>query len=353
MVRRTAAGLGLGLALAIAAAGCGSSDDGDGATTASSGSSTATAAATTGSSEKAANVAYLPYAYTDFLQAEQEGIKEAVTPGGGSVKVFNANFDPQKQIQQCNDAVTSGRYNAIVLAPVEGPSGVPCVTAAKAAGIPVVSIESAVGTDPDDLNPQVDGVVASIVFSPKSNAAKLVKIAKLACQDLDPCNIIAEVATPTDTFTNVAVDEVAKQVPNAKILQKVSGQYDPSVIAKAFPDALAAHPEANVFLSAADSQALAVVPAVKSAGREGEIRLLGNGGSRLGVKGVEDGTLFATVGNWPKQGGVKAGEFAIQAVNGQTIDQPGVDALELDSPDIITKETAKDFTPEWGAERPE
>ncbi len=347
----TAGSLVAVLAAAGLAAGCGSGDDGGATTAGGADANAATAAAT--AATKPANVAYLAYAYTDFIQAEEEGLKEALAPGGGSVKVFNANFDPQKQLQQCQDAVSSGRYDAIVLAAVEGPAGVPCVVAAKAANVPVITMEPAVGKDPDQLEPQVDGVVASIVFSPTSNANKLVEIAKLACEGHDPCNIIAEVATPSDHFTNEAADAVARDVPNAKIVQKITGQYDPSVIAKALPDALSAHPEANVFLSAADSQALAVVPAVKAAGRDDELKLLGNGGSRLGAKGVADGTLFATVGNWPRQGGKLAGELAIKAVNGQPIDEPGVDALELDRPDIITQDTVAQFTPEWGAERPE
>ncbi|UGS37303.1 sugar ABC transporter substrate-binding protein [Capillimicrobium parvum] len=349
---RTGHLLAIGAALAIAAVGvgCGSSDDGG--STGSTGG-VATGAATTGGGGKAAKVAYISYSDNDFIQAELGGVKKAAESGGGSATIFNAGFDPQKQIKQCQDAVQSGRYNVIVLAPVDPATGIPCVAAAKAANIPVVNIEGVVGKDPNDIKPQVEGVVGSVLIGPVGNAEAMTEITKQACEGLDPCKVIVEVATPSDYFTNQVPKMVQEKLPNVDIVQKLAGMYDPSVIAKAFPDALSAHPDANVFLSASDSQALAVMPALKQAGKLGKVKLIGNGGSRLGAKAVADGTLFGTAGNYPAQMGETAGKMADEAVNGETIDPSSVDALKLDTPLYITKESVKDFTPEWGAERSE
>src|SRR5687767_14590951 len=90
-------------ALALIASGCG--DDDSGSTTSGGGGGSTTKAA-----DKPVDVAYISYALTDYVQAEQKGLEDAVKPGGGSVRLFNANFDPQKLIQQCQDAVNSGRY---------------------------------------------------------------------------------------------------------------------------------------------------------------------------------------------------------------------------------------------------
>jgi ABC-type sugar transport system substrate-binding protein len=332
-------------AVALIASGCGSDDSTS--TTSGGGGSTTEAA------DKPVNVAYVSYALTDYVQAEQKGLEGVVKPAGGSVRLFNANFDPQKLIQQCQDAVNSGRYNAILLASVTPPTGVPCVAAAKAKNIPVATIENQAGKDVNDINPQVDGVVGVVTNPVNSNADAVVEITKDACKGLDPCKIIAEVATPNDPLTTEAVKAVKEEVPGAEIVQTISGQYDPSIIAKAFPDALNAHPDAQVFLSTADSQALAVVPALKQAGKLGKIKLIGNGGSRLGAKGIADGTLFGTIGNWPEQAGAMTGKMLIQAVNGQTVDPKGVDGLKIDEPLIITKDNVDQFKAEWGAERPE
>jgi ribose transport system substrate-binding protein len=333
----------------IVMAGCGSSDDG-GSTAAATGTSAAATSTEPAGGGKPVDAAYITYALTDFIEAEKQGVESVLKPAGGSVRVYNANFDPQKQLQQCQDAISSGRYNAILLGAVSSPTGVPCVTAAKAAGIPVVTIEPPVGKNQDTTEIETPGVVGSVTLAATPNADNMVEITKLACQDLDPCNIIAEVATPTDYFTNEVVKRVKAEVPNATILQTISGQYDPSVVLKAFSDALAAHPDVNVFLSAADTQALAVVPALKQAGKLGQVKLLGNGGSRLGAKAVADGTMFATAGNWPHQQGAIAAKMMTQAVNGETVDPSAVDAITIDEPRVVTKDTVGQFKAEWGAE---
>jgi ribose transport system substrate-binding protein len=335
--------------LAALAAGCGSSDSGgSGSTGGSTGSSTGSSTAAAADSGKPVNVAYLTYAVTDYVQAEEKGVKSVIDATGGKVTMFNANFDPQKMTQQCQDAVTSGRYDAILIAPVTAPTGVPCVTAAKAANIPVVTIEIQVGTSTETIDPQVPGVVGVVGYPASENGKKIAGLTEQACQGLATCKVIAEVASPNDPVTNVVVDEV-KKVPGVDVVQTISGQYDPSVIAKAFPDALSAHPDANVFVSAADSQALAVVPALKQAGMFGKIKLIGSGGSRLGAKAIADGTLFGTVGNWPEQHGAAAGKMLVQAARGEKVDPVSVDALQVDTPSLVTEETVKEFKPEWGA----
>ncbi|MEZ5124379.1 MAG: hypothetical protein R2736_22900 [Solirubrobacterales bacterium] len=63
--------------------------------------------------------------------------------------------------------------------------------------------------------------------------------------------------------------------------------------------------------------------------------------------------MFGTAANYPEQMGAAAGKMANQAVNGEPVEPNSVDAMKIDTPLYITKETVKDFTPEWGAERPE
>ena len=328
------------VAATLLAAGCGADD-----AAAPSGAP----ASAGGSADPKVNVAYLSYAYTDYVQAEEEGLKEAVG-AGGSVRVFNANFDAQKLLKDCQDAVSSGRYNAIVLAPVDPATGKPCVAAAAAKDIPVVTVETVVGDDPNALEPQVDGVVGAVAITPDRNAEPLLQLLQQACADVNPCKVIGEVASPSDPLTTRVVERV-KEMPNVELVQTISTGYDPAAVAKAFPDALSANPDAHVFLSIADSQALAVVPALEAAGKTDQVKLIGNGGSRLGAKAVADGVLFGSAGNWPRQMGAKAGQMLQQAVRGETIEQPGVDALALAQPLTLTKETVGEFKPEWGAER--
>lgn len=322
-------------------AGCGDDDSSSGS------ANTGTSAAAEQS--KPAKVALLHYAYVDFNQAEEQGVKSVVEGAGGSVEFFNANFDPQKQMKQCNDAITSGRFNVIMLVPVDSPLGIPCVQAAKAANIPVIAFEVGIGKDRTTVDPQLAGVVGSVVSIRDEVVADQMKLLKAACEGIDPCKVIVEISRPGDPITGAYVT-AAKKVPNVEVVATVAGMYDPGVIAKAMPDVLSAHPDANVFLAAADSQATAVLPILKEAGLEGKITLIGNGGSRLGKQAIEAGTIFGTSGTYPQSYGKVAGEMAIKAANGEPIEPAGVNARTVKQPNVITKDNVDQFEPEWGAE---
>jgi ribose transport system substrate-binding protein len=284
---------------AAVAAGCGSNDDVD----------------KRAGGDKVVKIAFLTNLYTDYVQAIEQGLNDGVKQNGGSVKVFNAAFDPQKMSQQCLDVIASGRYNAIVINPIDHPSMVPCVKAAAAAKLPVGNSEITIGTDPKrayDIHPQVDGVVAAIIVSVQSSAAIQASLVKQACVGKDPCEVIAEIAAPSEPFTNDSVDIVEDQVPNVKIVARVATMVDPAAVTKAMPDLLSAHPGADVFLAVADSSALAALAAVKDARMEGKIVLIGGGGSRAGAKAVAAGTLFGSVGSFPRQAGRQMGESMVE-----------------------------------------
>ena len=59
--------------------------------------------------------------------------------------------------------------------------------------------------------------------------------------------------------------------------------------------------------------------AVKSAGKLGKIKLIGNGGSCQAVKGVLAGTWFASYIIAERSSGAKATELGIKAANGQKV----------------------------------
>jgi ribose transport system substrate-binding protein len=323
------------VALSALAAGCGSDDN---KKSSSSGG------------DKKTNVAFLSYSFTDYNQAEVSGIKQGLAANGGTVKVFNSNFDPQAGQKQCQDAISSGRYNAFVISTLTPPTGVPCVKAAKAAGIPVATIEQTIGTDPArtyDIKPQVDGVVAVNTYTLDTQIKASVELVKGACGNADPCNVVYETATANDPYSKDIISGVKKALPQVKVVATFTANYDPAGVVKAMPDILAAHPDTNVYLSAADSSGLAALPAIKAAGLTDQVKVVGNGGSTFGAKAIADGTMYGSNGNWPVQAGQQLAKALVQSVNGQEITNCCVDGLLVDTPLVLTKETVGDYTAEW------
>jgi ABC-type sugar transport system substrate-binding protein len=68
------------------------------------------------------------------------------------------------------------------------------------------------------------------------------------------------------------------------------------------------------------SQAIeGAVQAIKAAGKTGKVKLVGNGGSCQAVKGVANGTWFATYALPETTSGAKATQLAIDAGNGKKV----------------------------------
>ncbi|HWI22651.1 MAG TPA: substrate-binding domain-containing protein, partial [Baekduia sp.] len=218
--------------------------------------------------------------------------------------------------------------------------------AAKAAGIPVQSLEFGIGKDINAIEPELDGVVKQVVTTPEKLAEHMVELIKLACKDKKPCEVVGEVATANDPITNAGFDAV-DAVPDVNVVQRIPSQYDPAVFVKGLTDVLATKPNVDVVFAAADFGAIAAVDPIKAAGKQDQILILGNGASRPGVAAVKDGSIFGTIGTWPFKMGEATGTAAVQAVNGDSTDPKGVDGLSLNEPLLITKENVDQVTAEW------
>lgn len=304
-----------------------------------------------GSGDEAPKVAWLTAITTEFVDAEEQGARPVIEDAGGSLEFFDAQFDPQAQLKQCQDAITSGRFNSMVIYSVDSNAITPCVQQAADADIPVVAQEVAIGPDPNDVEPQVDGVVGSVIYPGVTSAEERWPLVEEACADAPaPCKIILSVAFRADPFNSQVLERFEQLADEAgyEIVQVLETAYDTAATQEAFPDALRANQDANVYIAEADNNAIAAAEIIQDLGIGQDIKIIGDGGSRPGVQAIKDGTLFGTVGLWPNQMGAAAAEMLIQAVNGETVDPSGINAYEQDEPREITKENVDEFTPEWG-----
>lgn len=344
-VRLTLSTVGL-VFISLLAVGCGSS-------TSSSSSSTDPSGSSSGTTPKAAA---LVYAINDYTSVELEGIEAKLEKVGGSLHALSANFDPQEQLAQCQDAITSQRYNVLLVDPVDSPSAVPCAVQAGEEGIKVIAFENPIGPSRTEVDPQLPEVQGSVVVNPLDDAEGTFQLVEEACKGNPHCQWIIEIGTSTSPFDSTKLkylEEQDEKASNIEIAEVIEGNYDPSETTKKAPDALAAHPDANVFTFESDTNALAAVPAVEAAGLQNQVKIIGDGGSRAGVKAIEDGKMFGSIASWALTTGEVAGEMALEALDGK-VKTPGVNEAKfgetlLDQPFELTKATVGEYTPQWGA----
>src|SRR5206468_1664439 len=75
---------------------------------------------------------------TSYTQPGLEEIKQRFADKV-SLTIFNANFNPQTQVTQCQDAITTKRFKGFLMHAANGAAITPCVRNAIQAGIKVTS----------------------------------------------------------------------------------------------------------------------------------------------------------------------------------------------------------------------
>ncbi|WP_353649872.1 sugar ABC transporter substrate-binding protein [Nakamurella sp. A5-74] len=307
-----------------------SSDTG---TTSAASSATSSALSSTsgssggGSTGKTLSVGFFGFAKANsFAQAAWAGVQEAAAANNATATFIDSNFDGPTQVNQLQDAVTSKRYDVVVIQANDGTAITPAVKQALAAGIKVVVEFTPIGGKFDTIEPQVDGVI-SIVDTPTNNGAGLAELGLGACKKLavDPCKVAylqGFANYPLDAARTQAVEDGLK-AGGADLVASVVGGYTADAGRTAFQNVLQANPDVNVVIGS--SQAIAGAAALAG---DKNILFVGNGGSTQAFDGIKSGKWFGTYNIPEKTEGKTATELGLKAARGETV-PTATDARDL------------------------
>ncbi len=336
-------------ALLLALAGCGSSDD-------SSSTSTSASAPSAGKGGEPVRVAAVGAANNTYFAASLREIERVVEAEGGSVQAFLSPFDPTKQFRQIQDATASGKFDAIVVSPLDGVGIVPAIKQAIAKGIKVVGISTVVGSRQDTTDVQVPGMAGAILDPPARRGQWLGGLVTKACAGLSSCKVAWEVADaklPIEQLFLREAEQVMAKTPGIEVVATLSTGLQASPAAKATADVLQAHPDLNVIAADGDQAIVGAAIALKQAGKKvgtgpGEIRLVGLGASKPGIAGIRSGAWFGSVLSLPADEGRIGAETAVKAVRGEQapVQLSATERSGL-APQMTKEDLPADFQAQW------
>lgn len=285
-------------------------------------------------------------AANSFAQATWAGVRETAKKNHVSAKFFDPNFNAQTQVSQIQDAITTGRYQAFVIQANDGNAVIPAIKQALKAHISVIAEFTPVGSNYATIKPPLPGITF-VGEAPVGNGRALGQLGVQACGGLNPCSVAyleGFKALPLDNARTAAVKKALAAAKNVKLVASVEGGYTQASGLKAAQDVLQAHPDVNVIIGSA--QAIeGAEQAVKAVGKEGKIKLIGNGGSCQAIAAVRAGTWFATYVIAEKSSGAKAAQFAIDAGNGKKV-PVSFDTRKLQNP-VGTKANLGSFKAQY------
>ena len=286
-----------------------------------------------------------------WLAASRHEMDRIAADAGITLTEFDAQFDPARQATQMQDVISSGRYDGIIVVPINGPGLVPDVEAALAEGLKVVVLNQILGTDLTTSDPQVEGVSASVLAAPFRSGQRYGNLTVRACAGLDPCKVVyfyGIKGIPLDVALRDGFDSVISAHPNITVVAEGEGKYlGPDQGLLATQDILQIEPQFDVLLGP-DQAVQGAAIALEDEGLSGTVRLIGLGGSTAALEGIAGGQWFGGVMGAPGT----EGRLAMQAMRDALTTgaaQGGIDPL-LTLPDNgeVTQENIGAFTAEWG-----
>jgi ribose transport system substrate-binding protein len=281
----------------------------------------------------------------------------AKADGAAKFDVFDSNNSVPKEIANCNDAISSGKYDAFALKAVAGPPLMNCARKALKAGIPVVAFGNALGPNPNTEKRQIPGLSGSVIELARINGAAVANLTNLACKakKASPCNVIytyGPLAFDWASITRRYFTQGVKKYPSIKVIATGLNNFDPNAARTLTKSLLQTHSNVDVIASDGDLGAEGVIAAIKDVGKTPGKDILVTGGaiSNQGAGLIRNGQLFGSTCLMPATEAKVSAKLSIQAARGQKIAKPDVEVCRDYSPignSPITKTNLPKFHPEW------
>ncbi|MBV6759875.1 substrate-binding domain-containing protein [Rhodococcus opacus] len=245
-----------------------------------------------------------------YFQAYAAGVKAGAAQEGIEVLIADSKSSPQLQVSGSADLINQG-VSALVISPIQ-PSALPAtVSAAHQAKIPVIVGDIGVEGNYDAyiLSDNADGgrqaaEYFKTMFKDRSGEQKVGVIG------LAPGVVVGD--ERIESFEATLDGD-----PKVNVVSKLTGQTVDGAF-KAAQDMLNANPDLAGIYAVNSNNVQGAIRAIKSAGREGQVKVVGFNGDPVELPMIAGGEESATVAQDPYGQGKLAVKTALELLNGQT-----------------------------------
>jgi ribose transport system substrate-binding protein len=246
-----------------------------------------------------------------FYVSMQQGMKSEASKYGYAIIFTDANRDQSKQTSQVEDFL-SRHVNAIVLSPVDSKAVGPAIVEANNANVPVFTADIASTSNV--------GTVVSHVASDNVQGGKVA--ADILGAALGGQGTVAIIDQPEVTSVQDRVkgfrQELAAKYPQIKIVADQPAGGDRVQANTVMENLLQTYPNLSGVFGINDDSALGALKAVQSAGKLGEVKVVGYDATPEARKAIDAGQMAGD----PEQHPDQIGKLTIDQIhayfNGQT-----------------------------------
>ncbi|GAA2885580.1 sugar ABC transporter substrate-binding protein [Nonomuraea rubra] len=279
-----------------------------------------------------------------FPAAIGKGIKEEADRLGVKIVELDAQGKADKQSNDVQDLIAQ-QPDGVLILPVDSGVAQGLADRLKASNIPTVAVASQVG-DPKQrrLKDVYPGLVALVTQDEYAAGGKAGEIAASVVPGGGKMAIVegqagfAEVVQRYQEFPKSAAAKGATY----EVVARQPGDWVQDKAQSACQNMLSSNPDTQLFYAQSDDMAAGCAKAVAAAGSKAKI--VGIGGSKLGIDAVKSGAIAGTVCYKPEDLGKLALTTLYQHLTGQKKQDAAF--VTYDTP-AITKDNLTDCTPQW------
>jgi ribose transport system substrate-binding protein len=222
--------------------------------------------------------------------------------------------DLSRQVALVDEMIAEG-VRAIVIAPADSKALVSACKRAKDAGIVVVNIDNKL----DDAVLADQGI--AVPFVGPDNRAGARKVGEYLAKRLKPgdqVGVLEGIRTASNGQQRRLGFEDAMKAAGVTIADSQTAQWEMDQANRIASAMLGEHPQIKALLCCNDSMALGALAAVKSAGRSGEVLIVGFDNIAAIRRAIQDGAVLATADQHADQLAVYGIELALKLVKGES-----------------------------------
>lgn len=291
------------------------------ATSCNRGGSSGAAGTTAGAKPRVALV--LKTLNNPFFNDMQRGAQRAADALGVDLVVQAAEreTDVERQMQIVENLIQSG-VRALALTPSGSKEVVPAVVKANRANIPVVIVDTRLdNAAAAEAGAKAASFIGSDNYEGGRTAARFV-----VDRTGGKANVAVLEGIPGhetgDSRVRGFKDGIAA-TPAIRIVASQPANWERDQGFNVFQNMLQAHPEIDTLFACNDMMALGAIEAIRAAGKTGTIRVVGFDAVEDARKAIRDGTMLASVAQFPDDMGRLAIENAVKTLRGEPV-QPDV-----------------------------
>jgi ribose transport system substrate-binding protein len=255
-----------------------------------------------------------------FFVDLRDGAQAAADKAGYKLIVLDAQNDPGKQTSQVEDLITK-KVDVIMINPADSAAIVNAVEEANKANIPVITVDRSasggkVATHVASDNVAGGKMAGDLIVQLTGGKGNIVELEGIAG---------SSAANDRGKGFHQAVDGQS----GLKVVAKQPADFDRAKGLKVMENILQANPDIVAVFAHNDEMALGALEAIKAAGKEGKIQVVGFDATDDAKKAVADKKMAGTVAQQPKEIGRLGVEAAAKIIAGQPVDASIPVALQL------------------------